>query len=120
MLQSRYSGTASSVSGWQTVRVRRPAAYFDPSGDLPEALDLSRRILEALGYAHEAHDANGRPMKIVHRDVSPQNLVLTFEGRTKILDFGIARAEEREGRDAFGRLGLRVGDGAEEGVGQGM
>jgi serine/threonine protein kinase len=50
------------------------------------------RMAAALEYAHRARDEAGRPMKIVHRDVSPQNILVSFEGDVKLTDFGIAKA----------------------------
>ncbi|HVZ74790.1 MAG TPA: serine/threonine-protein kinase [Polyangia bacterium] len=45
-----------------------------------------------LGYAHNLVDADGRPLGVVHRDVSPQNILVSFEGAVKVIDFGIVRA----------------------------
>ena len=47
---------------------------------------------EALHYAHTRQDVDGRSMGIVHRDVSPQNIILSFSGAVKLVDFGIAKA----------------------------
>jgi tRNA A-37 threonylcarbamoyl transferase component Bud32 len=58
---------------------------------LARAVHVCAEVARALGYAHRLEDA-GRPAGLVHRDVSPQNVLLSFEGEVKLTDFGIARA----------------------------
>jgi eukaryotic-like serine/threonine-protein kinase len=53
-------------------------------------------VLDGLGAAHEALDYDGTPLNVVHRDISPHNLFLEYDGRVKILDFGIAKAAIQE------------------------
>ncbi|MEE2904504.1 MAG: serine/threonine-protein kinase [Myxococcota bacterium] len=49
--------------------------------------------LRGLGYGHEFTDENGRRQNIIHRDVSPQNIIVTYDGIVKMVDFGVAKAE---------------------------
>jgi serine/threonine protein kinase len=59
----------------------------------PAVAALIAAACDGLHAAHELQDAQGRPYNLVHRDVSPQNIMVAFDGRTKVLDFGVAKAE---------------------------
>ena len=52
-------------------------------------------LLGGLGFAHSARDAKGRHLQIVHRDVTPQNVLISYEGEVKLIDFGVAKARAR-------------------------
>jgi serine/threonine-protein kinase len=56
------------------------------------ALLIIREVLRGLDYAHRAKDKSGRALGLVHRDVSPSNVLISFEGEVKLCDFGIAKA----------------------------
>ncbi|MEJ7600453.1 MAG: serine/threonine-protein kinase [Kofleriaceae bacterium] len=58
---------------------------------------IATAVCEALHYAYTAPDADGLPFHVIHRDVSPSNVLVGFDGQVKLVDFGIAKMVEREG-----------------------
>ena len=64
---------------------------------LEHALAIVLGMCAGLSYAHEKHELDGSALNIVHRDISPQNVVVTFTGDVKIVDFGIAKSDSRVG-----------------------
>jgi eukaryotic-like serine/threonine-protein kinase len=64
---------------------------------LEHALAIVLGMCAGLSYAHEKHELDGSALNIVHRDISPQNVVVTFTGDVKIVDFGIAKSDSRIG-----------------------
>ena len=66
-------------------------------------------VLEALAYAHESPGADGQPMGVVHRDVSPQNVLLDRSGAVKLCDFGIATGTWRAGKTRIGVVKGKAG-----------
>jgi serine/threonine-protein kinase len=68
------------------------------------ALMIVIEVCKGLGYAHRKVDEHGQPLQLVHRDVSPSNILVSCEGDVRIIDFGIARATGRSSRTASGRI----------------
>ena len=66
---------------------------------LPIALNILNQICDALDYAHNLCDETGQPLGIIHRDVSPSNIIVSDGGVVKLIDFGIAKASARRHAD---------------------
>jgi serine/threonine protein kinase len=95
------------------------AAVSDKGIEVPGALwaRVAAEALAGLHYAHELRDYDDTPLGVVHRDVSPQNIVLTYEGGVKLVDFGIAKAKvnvhETESEMIKGKLAYMAPEQAE-------
>jgi serine/threonine protein kinase len=75
----------------------------------PAALLVARELARALSYAHEASGPDGRPLGIIHRDVSPHNLLLGKDGSVKLTDFGLADASVHQTQLGSGLMGGKLG-----------
>lgn len=71
---------------------------------LSAAVYIAKKLCSALHYAHTAKDSDGKPMKLVHRDVSPQNILISSAGEVKLVDFGIAKAASKASHTQSGAL----------------
>ncbi|MCB9527298.1 MAG: serine/threonine protein kinase [Myxococcales bacterium] len=80
------------IDGVDLATVLRGFRLRDSLLPLPAALYVARCVAEGLHAAHALRDAEGRPQEVIHRDVSPHNILLSYEGAVKLIDFGVAKA----------------------------
>jgi serine/threonine protein kinase len=84
------------VDGADLLRLIEAAIARHQMIALADALYIIIQVCTALHYAHEKHDLEGRPLHIIHRDVSPSNVLISHDGVVKVCDFGVAKAHHRK------------------------
>ena len=92
------------VDGWDLRTLLRRVHAAGERIPLAIALYVAAEVCRGLDYAHTLTDEHGAPRRIVHRDISPSNIVVSRGGEVKIVDFGIAAANQRLGRTVTGEL----------------
>ncbi|MET0594656.1 MAG: serine/threonine-protein kinase, partial [Polyangiaceae bacterium] len=91
------------LDGQTLSRIRQRARRVS-NVPLSIQLRILAEVLAGLAYVHELNDDDGRPLGIVHRDVTPSNVFVTYDGRVKVVDFGIAKASTRVAETRMGVL----------------
>ena len=89
------------VDGWSLEQIRRRAQNAKLKLPIPLALTIVSALCRGLAYVH-TRERNGKPLGIVHRDVTPQNVLISQHGEVKLADFGIAKAIGKSERSATG------------------
>jgi serine/threonine protein kinase len=94
----------------EDVRTLQRAAQLSGARiPVEHALSIVIGVAAGLHHAHEQRDSDGRPLGIVHRDVSPHNVAVTFDGGVKLLDFGVAKTRKRVSATRHGTLKGKLG-----------
>ncbi len=95
----RYFMAMEYVAGWSLRRLLQ-SIQQTPERRLPywALLEVALHVCEGLEHIHAFHDSHGKPMGLVHRDVSPENVMISWTGAVKLIDFGVARVVEAAGK----------------------
>ncbi len=100
----RYFIAMEYVAGWNLAVIQRGARRAGLEMPVPVACKIAVDLCAGLKAAHESVDEQGRPLRIIHRDVSPQNVLVSREGIAKLSDFGVSRAADSIRRTKTGEL----------------
>ena len=107
--EGQYYFTMEHVHGEDVRNLVRYASRHKEPIDIDLVLTIVRDVAAGLHNAHEERDPMGKPLGIVHRDVSLSNIIVSFDGCVKVVDFGVAKAAKRESETKAGTLKGKVG-----------
>jgi len=97
------------VFGKDLLEIRRRLAAEGRRMPPVAAAWVMAQVLAALDYAHRQRDASGAPLGLIHRDVSPMNILVSYDGLVKLIDFGIAKAASRATQTVAGVIKGKLG-----------
>ena len=92
------------INGKDIKTIRKRLKRVDLLMPVEQSAYIISQVCEGLDYAHRKTDEKMNPLNIVHRDISPQNMIVSYEGTVKLIDFGIAKAKSKSTKTQVGML----------------
>ena len=108
LMENSYFSAMEYLFGKDLRHIFQKAREKEEPLSLEHSLYITARICSALGYAHKLTDLQGKPQHLIHRDISPQNILITYAGEVKIVDFGIAKAAGQSSTTQHGSIKGKV------------
>jgi serine/threonine protein kinase len=109
VVNDSYFFTMEYVHGADVRNLLRQTVLRRLTIQIDDAVLIGRDVCNALHYAHEKRGPDGAPLQIIHRDVSPSNVLLSYEGAVKVCDFGIAKMASQRDESSDGALKGKLG-----------
>ncbi|MBI5543107.1 MAG: serine/threonine protein kinase [Deltaproteobacteria bacterium] len=107
-MAGQYFFAMEFLHGADVSRILKAVRNREQELPLEHALNIAIGVCAGLHYAHEKLSLDGKPLNIIHRDISPQNVFVTFDGGVKVVDFGIAKASHRASATRVGTFKGKV------------
>lgn len=107
--QTSYYILMEFIAGKDVLTLQKRVRKRKETIGIANSLYIAQRIAEGLDFAHRKTGENGQPLNIIHRDISPQNVLVDYLGDVKVIDFGIAKAAVQSSRTQVGVLKGKMG-----------
>src|SRR5207248_11502356 len=91
-VEGHYFFTMEYVHGQDVRSTLKRTSRLQRKFPIDHAVQIARHVSAALHYAHERRRPDGSLLDLVHRDVSPSNILVSYDGAVKLVDFGVAKA----------------------------
>jgi serine/threonine protein kinase len=108
-LQDSFYIVMEFIAGKNLLQIQNHFRAQKKMMSVTQAAFIALGICEGLDYAHRKVSDDGQPLNIIHRDISPQNILVSYEGEVKVIDFGIARAATKNKQTQVGVLKGKFG-----------